>query len=265
MYVTVDPRCITPIVTVFNKSAEEITGCMNSLTRFPFFEIIVVNDCSTNPETNATLAKLKDVRVVDLKENAGPSGALSAGVMLLKSQYMMKIDADDKLLGLHAIHKNSANFDVCLTFVDKECYRPKDLRIPVTHEGVLFNPRPYIAGAIIKTDIAKKVFKRYKLRALDDLIGYLRILDHTDNIVVSENIVYEYNTSSKTSLSKAEVIGEYGFSDFNVMMAFFAYLYENEDVKLINRKDLELLYEKNKFVFTRIANLMGYNYEGPIA
>jgi glycosyltransferase involved in cell wall biosynthesis len=72
------------------------SGLDQSLSK-PDFEVIVVNDASTDA-TESILENYSDVvRVYNLKENLGLSGARNFGIRKARGQFVVFLDADDYL------------------------------------------------------------------------------------------------------------------------------------------------------------------------
>lgn len=63
------------------------------------FEIIIVNDGSTDPETNNFLAAYQrpKTRILNLERNVGLPAARNAGIREARGRYICCLDADDKL------------------------------------------------------------------------------------------------------------------------------------------------------------------------
>lgn len=79
------------------KYAHYLRECVESVQNqtYPVHEIIVVNDGS--PDNTSEVAK--DLRVILVeKENGGLSSARNAGIKVATGDYIMALDADDKLL-----------------------------------------------------------------------------------------------------------------------------------------------------------------------
>lgn len=80
-----------------------LDGCIASIKAqtLPPSRIVVVDDGSADPGTIEALAKLeedRDVTVLRLATNSGPSTARNRGLAELDTSYMLPIDADDELL-----------------------------------------------------------------------------------------------------------------------------------------------------------------------
>lgn len=79
------------------KYAHFLKECVDSVKgqTYPVNEIIVVNDGS--PDNTSEVAKELGVILVE-KENGGLSSARNAGIKVAKSEYIVCLDADDKLV-----------------------------------------------------------------------------------------------------------------------------------------------------------------------
>lgn len=90
---------INVVIPCYNQGAfveETIDSVLKS--DFQDFEIVVVNDGSTDDKTNELLAGLKKPKTRVLKQaNQGPSAARNAGVRASASPYFLPLDADDTI------------------------------------------------------------------------------------------------------------------------------------------------------------------------
>jgi len=64
---------------------------------YPNYEIILINDGSTDTETLALLDKLSDEATVIHQENAGPSVARHRGIQEAKGKYLFFLDSDNRV------------------------------------------------------------------------------------------------------------------------------------------------------------------------
>ncbi|MGO2789171.1 MAG: glycosyltransferase family 2 protein, partial [Staphylococcus saprophyticus] len=95
-------KSISVIVTYYN-SEDYIERCLISLKkqRFQDFELILVNDGSTDQSKPLATQILKDwdipIKAIDLPENTGHAHARNMGLKEVESPYFIFIDSDDYL------------------------------------------------------------------------------------------------------------------------------------------------------------------------
>lgn len=141
---------ISVIIPIYNK-AEYIGGCLNSLLQQEFddFEVICVCDGSTDNSAeicNEWAAKDQRIRAIH-KDNGGVTAARKRGVEEAQGQYLMFVDADDKLLPgalktmYQAIEQSQAD-EVIATFTTHE-----GIPSPVVYQG--FTPVEPLIKAIM--------------------------------------------------------------------------------------------------------------------
>lgn len=90
---------ISVVIPLFNKE-KSISNTINSVLRQDFsdFEIVVVDDGSTDGSV-AIVEAMNDPRIRLIKqENGGPSKARNTGVKCAKGDWIVMLDADDELL-----------------------------------------------------------------------------------------------------------------------------------------------------------------------
>lgn len=89
---------ISVVVPVYNTKKEYLIDCLNSIFHQTYkpYEIIVVNDGSTRKETLDVLKQLKDSDVILInQENKKISGALNAGIRIMKGDWWAGLSSDD--------------------------------------------------------------------------------------------------------------------------------------------------------------------------
>lgn len=95
------PR-VSVITPCFNHG-RPLSDCVESIRAqtYPDVELIVIDDCSTEVETQAYMRELEiddTVRVVRMRANSGPSAARNRGIELATGRYVLPVDADNLLL-----------------------------------------------------------------------------------------------------------------------------------------------------------------------
>ena len=90
---------ITVVITCFNSGAWLSEAVQSALTQkggAP--KVVVVDDGSTDPETQAVLATLPKTVTVLRQENAGVCSARNTGLAAAETPYVLFLDADDRLV-----------------------------------------------------------------------------------------------------------------------------------------------------------------------
>lgn len=93
-----DKPLVSVIVPVYN-TGESVKKTIDSIlgNTYEYFEIIVVNDGSTD-NTGELLNKIKSAKVkIYDKKNGGPSSARNFGIEKSKGKYLLFVDSDDEI------------------------------------------------------------------------------------------------------------------------------------------------------------------------
>lgn len=89
---------VSVVVPVYNQD-RYISRCLRSLLNQNFpndkFEIIVVNDGSTDKTSAALHSFNDDITLIDLDENVGLPSALNQAIRTAQAPYLVRVDADD--------------------------------------------------------------------------------------------------------------------------------------------------------------------------
>ena len=88
---------VIPVYNVSQYLKKCVLSCVNQNVDHDFFEIILVNDGSTDDSLNickALIAEFPKLRLVD-QENKGLSGARNSGLAVAKGDYIWFVDSDD--------------------------------------------------------------------------------------------------------------------------------------------------------------------------
>lgn len=149
---------ITAVVTHYNKPKGLLERCIGSLEKFGL-DYIIVDDASDN---KTHLSSYENV--VCLPKNVGPFKAFEQGLNLVRTPYVMRVDADDYILGVPDI---SSGYDAYINNVHR--------RISLSPE--VFAERPYagLSGIVAKTDVLKAVWTS-DIKYCADIIIFNRII-----------------------------------------------------------------------------------------
>ena len=92
---------VSVIIPVYNTDLDMLRQCVYGVfgQSFQDFELIIIDDCSTNPNVVEYLDSLcsvsNQVRVFHSKQNKGISGSRNEGIMLAKGKWLCFLDHDD--------------------------------------------------------------------------------------------------------------------------------------------------------------------------
>lgn len=90
---------LTVLIPVYNTRPDYLLESVFSILNQTYkdFEILIINDGSTNEDTIKCLSFLRSIaiRVIDIEINSGISFALNVGINLSKTEYIARMDADD--------------------------------------------------------------------------------------------------------------------------------------------------------------------------
>jgi len=94
MKLSLEPTC-SCIVPFYNED-ERVIRVLKSLSKVPALsQVICVDDGSTSPAVSELVRnELKDVTLIRLQKNKGKSAAVAAGLRMVKTPYVMLMDAD---------------------------------------------------------------------------------------------------------------------------------------------------------------------------
>lgn len=91
---------VSVILSTFNDSPEYLEKAINSILNQSYqnFELIICNDCSTNPATLSVIEKYsanKKVVVIANEHNAGLAASLNRCISVAKGEFIARMDGDD--------------------------------------------------------------------------------------------------------------------------------------------------------------------------
>ncbi len=108
---------VSVVIPMYN--AEKYIGeCLDSLLNQTFknFEVIIVNDCSTDNSCAVVESYVKKfgdrLKILGNKKNSGADASRNNGLMISRGEYIFFMDSDDLLMldGLERMHKTAEEF-----------------------------------------------------------------------------------------------------------------------------------------------------------
>ncbi len=171
---------------------------------FTDFELIVVNDCSTD-NSKEYIKSLTDDRIVfvDLKENQGVTGALRAGLEKVRGEYIARLDADDearpeRLSKQVEFLDEHPEIGICGSSfyligedekVDKKEINIGKNDLEIRWKALFKNPFVH-STVMIRRSILVAFDLNYTQKHGEDYALWLAILKHSKGHILSEPLIY---------------------------------------------------------------------------
>ena len=175
---------ITAVVTHYNIPKELFVKCMDSLEKYGINAIIV--DDASDYEFRKNLEPYPNV--IQLNENVGPYKAFLVGLNNVTTKYVMKVDADDYIIGVPDI---STGEDAYINNIDGK----------ISLDPVKFRRFPYAGmnGATVKTSIMKDIWRPTEGFMHDVVIFHRLLLKYKP--VFNPKSLYEYVKGREGSIT----------------------------------------------------------------
>lgn len=249
---------ISIIVPVYN-AAELIGQTIESILSqtYEHIELILVNDGSTdNSESVIQKWVNKDSRVIYLKqENKGPSAARNRGIEVSSGDYLLFVDADDKLnqdvIDKMVTEINEA--DLLLFGYDNyfgaESNKNSKVKPMIEGNFSVESFVPYFGQLFQKNLIHyiwNKLYKRDKIRGIcfdesvkvgEDLLFNLEVLNSIQQTAVTKKALYTHNWINPESITTKyhEELYSYRRKQFKAVKQFLEQfdLYDGENKRIV--------------------------------
>jgi len=151
---------ISVVIPFFNTPPILLFECIRSVKRLNPFEIILVDDCSSDPESIA-VAKEFGFKYLKTPYQSGTDAVpFNMGVNEAKGEYVCRVDSDDVLLALPSTMESEIHFGhldrVKAPFgidVEDLILRPRAICNAMVAKRELWLKYPYIEGMGIYTDV----------------------------------------------------------------------------------------------------------------
>ncbi len=240
-----DKSLISVIVPVYN-GERYIEECVDSILKqtYPYFEIIMVDDCSTDNSLNICKEISKKdnrIKVVEREKNGGVSECRLTGLYNSEGDWIIYVDDDDKITPdcletYIRIGKSNKNIDIVAGGVGESFFREKDDNIPVINEGIDVIKR-YFNDPMIKTSHESKLYrktlfekvsidnyrKKCPIAFFDDIL-ITPILLGTARLVAVIPGVYYLHREVMTSISRSGLLNSFYYDHIeagNILMNYF--------------------------------------------
>jgi glycosyltransferase involved in cell wall biosynthesis len=212
---------VSVIIPCFNLGKyihEAIDSTLNQT--FQDFEIIVVNDGSTDPETNRILDSLDKSRIkVITTENQGLASARNNGIEAAAGEYILPLDADDKIAPAYlekAVKILDENKNIGIVYCEAEFFGEENLKwdLPEFRLSRILIDNLIFASSFFRKDDWRKVggykpemiygwedyefwlslieLKREVYRIPETLFFYRKRSDSMAHVMSKEHLYYSY-------------------------------------------------------------------------
>lgn len=212
------------IIPMYN-SEKFIDRAIQSLLNQTYknFEIILVNDCSTDQTLLVCEKYIKNnIKLLDLDKNLGVSNARNIGLQNAKGEYVLFLDSDDWLdrNTLYLLNENIKNSDMLVYGVvynrnDKQVVQPLPTigKFSVTDlfsmDSTLFDVSilHWVTNKVFNLSIIRKnnLLFDQTLKMGEDLDFCMKYLEKIKFITVFDKYLYYYDRTNNKSLTNSNI------------------------------------------------------------
>lgn len=216
------------IIPVYNQESfisKSIQSCLNQGLNKNEYEIIIVNDCSTDKSIeiiNSVQQQYDNIIVIDKKQNEGVERARYSGYLLARGDYITFVDSDDylepKILQSAIDVIDDINVDYVIfggqRVVGKTFKIKQQLLSPVSgllEQPILFDEYyiSFFGKNILPVQMWGKVYKKKLLDSVnlepeglsmgEDLAFNLKLFPYLKSIFIMEEVGYNYRYGGMTN------------------------------------------------------------------
>ena len=213
---------VSIIIPVYN-GEQYLCRCLDSVVGqdYPYLDIIVVDDGSTDNSASIIENYLEDRRVKFIKkENSGPSDTRNRGIEVATGEFICFVDADDYLApGYVSVFINAASeygwSDLIVTdYLDYSIYCLEGVPVKQMEKEGIYAVNDFIPclfdgtmgvlwGKLFKTSIIKKekLLLNPKIRFQEDLVFVFAYLKYCNQVLYKSYYTYHYNRLNEHSLT----------------------------------------------------------------
>lgn len=257
---------ISIVIPVYNVDAAYLTKCIDSVLAqtYPHFELCIADDCSSNPETLATLARYEKseerVKVSYRKTNGHISNATNTALKLAQGEFIALMDNDDELAPqalneVVAVLNNQPQLDFIYSDEDKidlDGNRSDPTFKPDFCRDTLYAGNYICHFSVIRKTLVEQIGGfTVGLEGAQDFDLFLRLSDATDKIYHIDKILYHWRMipgSTALNSSSKNYAGEAGQK---ALQAYFKQkkIAVNVDIRINTQYFIEYL---NNDTFTHL-------------
>ena len=271
------PR-ISVIIPLFNKECIIERSMQSVLSQsFTDFELIIVDDGSTDGSSDVVKG-INDERIVFIEqENGGPGKARNTGVNHSKGEWILFLDADDELAEgalEHLLHMSTkhpyaniidGSFVVRGSYTTRTVTYKENMWIKNNYKSLFYKEiLPSTGHTLFKKTLLEEYSYNEKIRRYEDVELIMRLLKYS-KIVTTSKVIFYVNTGFSSASKARPTIKEdfMGYLDFQnkgfweKMYLYQFYLWERDyyphEVLLLypnlhRRYDLLILYKTLLFL-----------------
>lgn len=212
---------LTLIIISYN-SSRVITQCLSELLLSNSFDVIIVDNASTDHSADTLKSRFPDCQVISLKTNIGYGRATNLALKALNTPYALLLNPD-----IYAtVQSVTALLEQAKVHSGAAIYAPATKSSELTHQGPI--KKSWVLGAAMLFDMSKlkrigffdeNIFLFYEEK---DLCKRARAM-HEDIILFSD-IMFEHDKGTASGSSKAVT----NFKDWHVGWSSLYYLKKHQ-------------------------------------
>ncbi len=215
-------------------------------------QLIVVDDCSDDPETVRILDEISNsVQVIRMKENKGVSSARNEGIRNSDSKYICCLDGDDYMEPTYLEKAKSifeSHKEVGIVACHTRCFGMLSIRWKVQENrtdliSMLKNNELYSASCVRREASVKAGMYDEKMRNDEDWEYWIRVIKDGWKVKVIPEYLFNYRQRKN---SKREITKNNADINYSHIIRSHKKLYEKHLVEILSGKHLEMM------------NLLGY-------
>ncbi len=245
---------VSVVIPCFNHG-KFIDEAVNSVLNQTFqdFEIIIVNDGSTDEFTNELLKNYSKPKTkVIMTENQGVSVARNVGIKEAKGKYILPLDADDKILPAYlekAVKIIEENTKFGIIYCEAEFFGAKTEKwnLPEYRFSDILNGNCIFCTALFRKSSWKKVngYKKEMKNAWEDYEFWLSLIEIGEEVYRIPEVLFQYRQHKISSRNNSADARKTRLLLHKQIIKFHLQMYYN-NLKFLKSKTLKMFILKIK-------------------